>query len=160
MAIAIKHPCLSFISLLVISYYPLLTFWRDRLPSISRGRYRLRSRTALWPSSPLNSIHKVKKKKLNKQITSLAKRKRLRHWRTVANFVGRSELILLCSVRLACRPLNPLWCEKIDIKERVMLWSVEPLYAEDIESLTKRFQGIAPFLLPRLPRLVRRGADG
>ena len=26
-----------------------------------------------------------------------------------------------------------------------MFWSVEPLYAEDIESLAKRFQGIAPF---------------
>ena len=26
-----------------------------------------------------------------------------------------------------------------------MLWSVEPLYAEDIESLAKRFQGIGSF---------------
>ncbi len=48
-------------------------------------------------------------------------------------------------VRFACRPLRHLRIEKIDRKEGAMFWSVEPLYAEDIESLAKRFQDIGSF---------------
>ena len=78
-------------------------------------------------------------------FTRLVKREDDKALKDCRKLCWQKELILLCFVRFACRPLRHLRSEKIGWKERAMLWSVEPLYAEDIESLAKRFQGIGSF---------------